>query len=130
MHRSAIIDMSTDPGLEVSMPHFETLPLEEALMRSATGRRAEITKEYLNYIEQLREGQAGKLTVTDGETYPTVRRRLGAAAKLAGKDIVVRRAGDDLYFWAQPQEQPRPRRRGRRPRGAPQPGIESRPVAG
>ena len=68
MDRSAIIDTSTDPGLEVSMPHFETPPLEEALMRSATGRRAEITKEYLGYTEQLREAQAGKLTVTDGET--------------------------------------------------------------
>ena len=97
------------------MPQFETLPLEEAMLRSATGRRAEITKEYLSYIEQLQEAQAGKLTVIEGETYPTLRRRLGTAAKLAAKDIVVRRAGDDLYFWAQPQERPRPRRRGRRP---------------
>ena len=122
MHSSAIIDMSTDPGLEVSMPQFEMLPLEEAMMRSATGRRAEITKEYLSYIEQLGEGQAGKLAVSEGETYATIRRRLGAAAKLVNKDIIVRRAGDDLYFWAQPQEQSRPRRRGRRPRGAAQPG--------
>jgi hypothetical protein len=50
-------------------------------MKSATGKRAQIVAEYLGYIDNLREGQAGKLEATDGETVATVRRRLGEAAR-------------------------------------------------
>ena len=30
----------------------------------------------------------------------TVRRRLGAAARAAGHKLTIRRAGDEVYFWA------------------------------
>ena len=83
------------------MPTFETLPIEQAMMRSATGRRAEITKEYLGYIEQLSEGEAGRLEVSEGETVATIRRRLGAAARTVSRDLVIRRVGDEVFFWAQ-----------------------------
>ena len=89
------------------------------MMKSATGKRAQMMAEYVGFIERLQEGQAGKLQPDEGETVVAVRRRLGAAANLAGKDLVMKRAGDEIYFWL-----PRP---GERPRGRPRkaPGSEA-----
>ncbi len=100
------------------MPKFELVSMEEAMMKSATGKRALVIKEYLSYIQQLREGQAGKLQAAEGETVAAIRRRLGIAAKLAGKDLTIKRVEDGIYFWVKPQGEGFPRRRGRRPRKA------------
>ncbi len=97
------------------MPTFDQVPLQEALLKTATGKTAQITKEYLGYIEQLTEGQAGKLQPGEGESMATVRRRLGVAAKLSGKDIVIKRQGNEVYFWLEPY--PRLREQIRRSRG-------------
>ena len=98
------------------MPNFELVPLQEAVMNTATGRRAEITREYLGFINQLAEGQAGKLHPGEGETVAAVRRRLGAAAKIAGKALVIKRTGDEVYFWVSPGGKGNGRRRRGRPR--------------
>ncbi len=98
------------------MPAFETIPLQEAMMKTATGRRAQLAQEYLPYIQQLAEGQAGKLQASEDEKLSSVRRRLGDAARLAGKNLVIKRTGEDLYFWVEPTGEQGPRRRGRRPR--------------
>ena len=82
------------------MPKFKTLPLSEAMVKSATGKRAQLTKEYMEYIEQLPSGQAGQLEASDGESIAAVRRRLGAASRVAGKDLVIKRVGEELFFWA------------------------------
>ena len=95
------------------MPKFELVPLSDAELKSATGKRAEIMREYLSYIDQLRGRQAGRLQATEGETAGAVRRRLGAAARLAGKDLVIKRTGDEIYFWVRPGPGTATRRRGR-----------------
>ena len=64
------------------MPKFELVSLADAEINSATGKRAQIIREYIGYIDRLSEGQAGKLVAAEGETTGAVRRRLGAAAKL------------------------------------------------
>ena len=64
------------------MPTFQLVSLADAEINSATGKRAQIIREYLGYIDQLPKGQAGKLVATEGETAGAVRRRLGAAAKV------------------------------------------------
>lgn len=98
------------------MPRFNLIPLEEAKTKAAsTGKRGEILKEYISYIQQLKEGQAGKLQVSPGERVGSVRRRLGSAAKLLEKGLAIKRVGDELYFWVQT---PTKRRRGR-PRKSP-----------
>ena len=74
--------VNTKPKEEY-MPTFDQVPLQEAKLKTATGKTAQITKEYLGYIEQLPEGQAGRLQPVEGETLATVRRRLGVAAKLS-----------------------------------------------
>ena len=98
------------------MPDFELVPLDEArLQASLTGKRGAIMKEYLGYINQLRGGQAGKLRAGEGETTAAIRRRLGAAAQQAGKELAVRRIGDEVLFWEEAgRSAPRRRGRGRR----------------
>ncbi len=96
------------------MPTFNQVPLQEAMLKTATGKTAQINQEYLGYIEQLTEGQAGKLQPGEGERVATVRRRLGVAAKSSGKDIAIRRQGTEVYFWVQQEPRPRRQRRGSR----------------
>ncbi len=100
------------------MPKFQVVSVEEAMTRSATGKRAEVIREYLGYIQQLKEGEAGKLQPGEGEKVTAVRRRLGIAAKAAGKELAIRRAGDEIYFWVKSPDKGRPKRRGRKPRKA------------
>ena len=92
------------------MPTFEMVTVEEAAMKTTPGKRANILAEYIGYIAQLESGQAGKLQPSEGESVTALRRRIGAAAKLAGKDLVIRRAGDSVYFWEREGDG---RRRGR-----------------
>jgi hypothetical protein len=92
------------------MPTFELIPLQEAMLQSSlTGKRGAITQEYLGYIERLEPGKAGKLTIGQGETSAAIKRRLGAVSKLVGSTLVVKRVGDDIYFWLEETK----RRRGR-----------------
>ena len=100
------------------MARFETLLLRDAQVKSATGKRAEILREYLTYIDQLRSGEAGSLQAGPGETLTAVRRRLGAAAMQAGKSLTVRRSDDRLYFWLTTRRGTPARRRGRPPKQA------------
>ena len=96
------------------MPRFEVVSMQEAVMRSATGVRAQMAKQYLEYIEKLGENQAGKLQVNPDERPGTIRRRLNYAAKLAGKSLTIKRVGNELYFWVQAPQEAKPRRRRRR----------------
>ena len=93
------------------MPVFDLVAKAEAQLKTATNKRAAIIKEYLGYIDQLKKAQAGRLKPAEGESVGAVRRRLGAAAKLAGKELVIKRAGDEVYFWV--ADTVRGRRRGR-----------------
>ena len=92
------------------MPKFDRVPLGEARMKTASGKRAQIIAEYVRYIEQLGDGEAGRLQAAEGEPITTVRRRLGAAARQLRKSLTIRRTGDEIYFWG---EEPRRRGRGR-----------------
>ena len=92
------------------MPHFESISMQEALSRTARpSKRAEMIRGYVGYIGQLRSGKAGRLQAGDGETIGAIRRRLGEAAKLSGAELVIRRLGDEIYFWKRPRRPGRPR---------------------
>ena len=87
------------------MPRFDKVPMEEARVKTASEsasvrKRAQILQEYRDYIGQLKSGEAGKLVAGAGETTATVRRRIGAAARAAGHKLTIKRAGDEVYFWA------------------------------
>lgn len=99
------------------MPNFERVPREEAEKKVGTsGTRGRQVQEYLGYLNQIGRGEAGRLKVSEGESVPAVRRRLSAAAKVANKDIVVRRTGEEVYFWLATDPRPRRRRTGSPPK--------------
>jgi predicted RNA-binding protein YlqC (UPF0109 family) len=85
------------------MAKFEIVTQSQAELDSATGKRAEIMSEYIGYLNQLSKGQAGKLTGSNGESAGAIRRRLGAAAKSLGKEVVIKRKDDIVYFWIKPR---------------------------
>ena len=82
------------------MPKFEIVPQPDAELKTATEKRAKVLSEYMGFIERLEAGKAGRLEASEGETIGAVRRRIGAAAKLAGKELVIKRVGEQIYFWA------------------------------
>ena len=96
------------------MPTLEVVSLRDAQLElSLTGKRGAIMRQYMDYIGQLESGRAGKLIPDAGETTAAIRRRLGAAAELLGKDLVVNRQGDVVVFWEK-TDASAPRRRTRR----------------
>ncbi len=96
------------------MPQFETVTLQEAKLKTTTGRTARYASQYIEYIQQLTDGQAGKLQATEDEKITTIRRRLTIAANLLGKELTIKRMGDEIYFWIEPSDQEKPTRRPRR----------------
>ena len=95
------------------MPEFEVVSLDQARLKTASGRQGKIVKQYSGYIEQLVEGRAGRLKVAEDEIVTTIRRRLVTTARLMGKELVIKRSGDELYFWSKVAEAEKPRRRQR-----------------
>ena len=91
------------------MPSFSLVPIQQAQRPPANSKRALLLKEYQGFIERVGPRQAGSLTPEAGETPQAVRRRLGAAAKLSGVRLTVRRAGQSVVFWKQARRG-RPRR--------------------
>ena len=94
---------------------IELVPLDEAERNTQLiGKRGGLMREYIGYIERLEDGHAGKLQGNEVETTAAIRRRLGSAAKYLGKELVVQRVGDQLYFWEEGSPGAPKRRRRRR----------------
>jgi hypothetical protein len=95
------------------MPEFTTISVQEARTRTIPGRQGKFINEYADYIQHVPSGQAGKLTIGDEEKHPTVRRRLTVAAKAMNIPLIIKRSGNDVYFWRQNggEEQPSSKRR-------------------
>jgi hypothetical protein len=95
------------------MPEFETISLQEAQFRTIPGRQGRFMHEYADYIQQLPTGQAGRLRLGEQEKHQTVRRRLVVTAKALNIPLIIKRSGNDLYFWREDggEEQPRSKRR-------------------
>ena len=89
------------------MPKLEVIQMAEAAAQTATTRNTKRLQEHLAYIQRLQPGQAGRLEPNEGECVTTVWHRLGAAAKLADKNLVIKRVGGKVYFW---EEVPKQRR--------------------
>jgi hypothetical protein len=98
-----------------TMPEFTTVSVQEAKLRTIPGRQGQFINEYADYIQQLPRGQAGKLRIGEDEKPTAVRRRLAAAAKAMHINLIIKRSGNDVYFWRGDGGEERSRR-GRRPR--------------
>jgi hypothetical protein len=81
------------------MPEFTTVSVQEAMVRTIPGRQGRFINEYAQYIQQLPKGQAGKLHSGENENSLTIRRRLLSAAKALDTPVIIKRSGEDVYFW-------------------------------
>src|SRR5918999_1532652 len=95
-----------------TMPEFTTVSVTEAKLQTTSGRQGQYLHEYIDYITKLPKEEAGKLSTGEEETPATIRRRLGVAAKTLGIPLIIKRSGNDLYFWREDRggEQPRTKR--------------------
>ena len=94
-----------------TMPEFTTASRQEAMLQTSSGRQKRYLDEYIDYITNLPKGQAGKLSIGEEETPATTRRRLGVAAKTLGIPLIIKRSGNDIYFWRGEGGEEQPRRR-------------------
>jgi hypothetical protein len=92
-----------------TMPEFTTVSVQEAQIRTIPGRQGLFINEYADYIQEVRSGQAGKIHAVGDENPLTIRRRLVSAAKALGIHIIIKRSGNDLYFWREDEREERPR---------------------
>jgi hypothetical protein len=99
-----------------TMPEFTTVSVTEAQLRTIPGRQGKVINEYADYIQQLPKGQAGKLSIGEDEKHTTIRRRLVSAANALDINLIIKRSGEDIYFWREEQREEQPRR-GRPRRG-------------
>jgi hypothetical protein len=97
---------------EKTMPEFTTVSLKEVKVQTTSGRQGRYLHEYIDYLTNLPKGQAGRLRIGAEETPATIRRRLGVAAKTLGIPMIIKRSGNDVYFWRENGggEQPRTKR--------------------
>jgi hypothetical protein len=103
---------------ERAMPEFEIISLQDAKLQTIPVRQREYMNEYAGYIQQLSQGKAGLLHPKEDEKSTTIRRRLVVTAKTLGITLVIKRSGEDIYFWSggRAAAQPRPRNGRRRRR--------------
>jgi hypothetical protein len=89
-------------------PEFATVSVKDAQLRTLPGRQGKFMNEYVGYIQQLPQGQAGKLHVLENEKPATIRRRLAVAAHALDTPLVIKRSGANVYFWTESatEEQP------------------------
>jgi hypothetical protein len=94
------------------MPEFTTVSVTEAKLRTTSGRQKTFLDDYVTYIQQLPKGQAGRLRIKEQENAFTIRRRLGVAAQTLDINLIIKRSGNDVYFWREDtgEEQPRAKR--------------------
>jgi hypothetical protein len=104
-----------------TMPEFTTVSVQEAKFRTIPGRQGKFINEYADYIQQLPQGQAGKLSIGEDEKHTAIRRRLATTAQAMNINLIIKRSGNDLYFWREDGEDEQPRMKRsytRRSRGA------------
>ena len=77
------------------MPQLQVVSLDEA---QGQGR---YVPEYIELIQQVPEGQAGKLILSDTENPITARKWLVLAAKVMDIPLGIRRRGQTIYFWVE-----------------------------
>jgi hypothetical protein len=114
------------------MPDFAIVSLQDAKLKTLSGRQRTYINEYAGYIQQLSPGEAGMLHVEGDEKLTTITRRLTVTAQMLGITLTIKRSGEDIYFWTEGEAEVQPKpRRSRRTRKAEtatsdQPFVEAR----
>ena len=77
------------------MPQLQIVSLDEA---QGQGR---FVPDYVALIQQVPEGRAGKLILSEGENPITARKWLVLAARAMDIPLGIRRRGQTIYFWVE-----------------------------
>lgn len=93
------------------MPDFAIVSVQDAKLKTIPSRQRTYMNEYAGYIQQLAPGMAGKLHPLADEKLTTIRRRLVVTAQTLDITLVIRRSGEDIYFWSESAGGEQPRRR-------------------
>jgi hypothetical protein len=114
------------------MPEFTLVSVTEAQLQTTSARQKTFLHEYVSYIRQLPNGQAGRLRRGESENPLSIRRRLVTAAQTLGIPLTIRRSGNDVYFWREDgeEEQPRSKRRYTRRRRSQEETTPDQPFSG
>jgi hypothetical protein len=91
------------------MPEFAIVPIREAQASIIAGRQGKFMQEYIRYIRQISQGKAGKLHLGEQENPVTIRRRFASAAQAIDIKLIIKRSGQDVYFWKESGEAEQPR---------------------
>jgi hypothetical protein len=91
------------------MPVCTYISLQDALI--ATHQRWQLRNfmsEYLDYIQDVPLGRAGRLHVSEGEPDSPiiVRRRLDGVAKAFNIPLTIKRTGQDIFYWREEETAP------------------------
>jgi hypothetical protein len=78
-----------------TMPQLQIVSLDEA---QGHGR---FVPDYVALIQQVPEGKAGKLVLSEKENPITARKWLILAAKAMDIPLGIRRRGKTIYFWVE-----------------------------
>ncbi len=80
---------------------LEFITPEEAESIKRKMPKSKVMEEYEGYLNQLPDGQVGKIVVTQKDDIKpqTVRSRLNRASKNLKLDIETRRVGNTVLFW-------------------------------
>ena len=81
------------------MAQFDMLTVDEARGRLTSSKQSKIRAQYLAYVAALVPGQVGRLVPEEGEPVGLVRTRLSTAVRTSGRKVIIRRAGNELLFW-------------------------------
>jgi hypothetical protein len=73
-----------------TMPEFTTVSVQEAQLRTILGRPGQFANEYAGYIQQLPQGQAGKLSLGEDEKHTAIRRLLATTAKAMSINLIIK----------------------------------------
>jgi hypothetical protein len=93
------------------MPEFAIVPIREAQASTIAGRQGRFMQEYISYIRQISQGRAGKLHLGEQENPLTIRRRLVLAAQAIDIKLIIKRSGQDVFFWSEDRGEEQPRRK-------------------
>ncbi len=77
------------------MPELQIVSLDEA---QGQGR---FVPDYVALIQQVPQGKAGKLVLSEGENPVSARKWLILAAKAMDIPLGIRRRGRTIYFWVE-----------------------------
>ncbi len=69
------------------MPKLEKLSKEDVEKLRRRKTRTQDLSEYLSYLDKLKSGEWGRVTLEPGESQRAIKRRLTSASKQKGMDI-------------------------------------------